>query len=373
MNRIYLSPPHLTGAERDLVDEAFDTNWIAPMGPHVEAFEQEMCEKLGVRYAKALSSGTAGIHLALLMLGVEQGDEVWCSSLTFVASANAIVYVGATPVFIDSDFTSWNMDPTLLAQAFDDAHRLNRLPKAVVVVDLYGQCADFDPILEVCSKYGVPLIEDAAEALGATYKGKCAGTFGEMAVLSFNGNKIITTSGGGMLLTPHEHYAKRALHLATQARDQAPHYEHSMIGYNYRLSNVLAAIGRGQLMTLDQKVAARRRNFDLYSEAIGDLPGVKMMPEASFGRSNRWLTCFTVDPKESGVTREQIRLYLEEKNIESRPVWKPMHLQPIFSDCHFIGGNVSERLFENGLCLPSGSSLIDSERDRVVSSIVEIF
>jgi len=370
MTRIYLSPPHMTGKEQQLVNEAFDSNWIAPLGPHVNGFEKEMCAKLGVGHACALSSGTGGLHLALLMLGVGRDDEVWCSSLTFAASANAITYVGAVPVFVDSDRVSWNMDPGLLAEALEDANKKNKLPKAIFVVDLYGQCADYDPILEACCKYEIPVIEDAAEALGATYKGRHAGNFGEMAILSFNGNKIITTGGGGMLVSNTEKYAKQALHLATQARDPAPHYQHSVIGYNYRMSNVLAAIGRGQLAALDEKVAARRRNFDFYDERLGNLPGFEMMPEAPYGKSNRWLTCLTVDPKEAGVSREDIRLALEAADIEARPVWKPMHMQPVFDGCRVIGGEVSEDLFERGLCLPSGSQMTEGDLGAVVSEIL---
>ncbi|MCK9463550.1 MAG: aminotransferase class I/II-fold pyridoxal phosphate-dependent enzyme [Proteobacteria bacterium] len=369
MTRIYLSPPHVFGNERALVTDAFDSNWIAPLGPHVTAFEKEMCEKLGAGHACALSSGTAGLHLALLMLGVGRDDEVFCSTLTFSASANAIAYVGARPVFVDCDAASWNMDPALLAQGLEDAAKRGKLPKAVIVVDLYGQCADYDPILEACARYGIPVVEDAAEALGATYKGKHAGTFGEMAILSFNGNKIITTAGGGMLLSPHEEHVRRALFLATQAREPAPHYEHEEIGYNYRLSNVLAAIGRGQLATLDARVEARRKIFDKYVAALGALPGVSFMPEAPYGRCNRWLTCLTIDAEALGATPEQIRLHLESRDIEARPVWKPMHLQPVFKDCRSLGGAVSAELFSRGLCLPSGSSLSDADQDRVVEAV----
>lgn len=373
MTRIYLSPPHIEGNELQLVADAFATNWIAPLGPHVIAFESEMCEKTGAKHACALSSGTAGLHLALLMLGVGRGDEVWCSTFTFAASANAIAYVNATPVFVDSDRATWNMDPSLLTQALEDANKRNCLPKAVIVVDVYGQCADYDPILEICGRFGIPVIEDAAEALGSTYKDRMAGTLGEMAILSFNGNKIITTGGGGMLLSPHTKYAERALYLATQARDPAPHYEHSVVGFNYRMSNVLAAIGRGQLQQLNNKVAARRHNLDVYAKTIGQIPGVEMMPEAPYGRANRWLTCLTMDSTKTGVTPEQLRLHLEQSNIESRPVWKPMHLQPVFQGCKIIGGGVSAYLFENGLCLPSGSNLTTAERERVISSILELF
>jgi dTDP-4-amino-4,6-dideoxygalactose transaminase len=372
MTRIYLSPPHITGRERELVSEAFDSNWIAPLGPQVDAFEAEICARLGVGHACALSSGTGALHLALLMLGVKLEDEVYCSTLTFSASANAITYVGAYPNFIDSERESWNMDPALLAQELEDANRENRLPAAVIIVDLYGQCADYDPILAACARYEIPVIEDAAEALGATYKGRCAGRFGEMGVLSFNGNKIITTGGGGMLVSDDERYTRRALHLATQARDPAPHYQHSEIGYNYRMSNVLAAIGRGQLETLDDKVAARRRNFDFYAERLGGLPGVELMPEADSGRSNRWLTCLTVDPEAAGVTREDIRLHLEDRDIEARPVWKPMHMQPVFEGLGCVCGAaaVAEDLFERGLCLPSGSSLDDRDLERVADAFL---
>ncbi|MFO8073405.1 MAG: aminotransferase class I/II-fold pyridoxal phosphate-dependent enzyme [Polyangia bacterium] len=370
MTRIYLSPPHMTGAERKLVEEAFDTNWIAPLGPHVTAFEAEMCARLGVGHACALSSGTGGIHLGLVMLGVERGDEVWCSSLTFSASANAITYVGATPVFVDSERESWNIDPALLAEELERAGRRGRLPRAVIAVDLYGQCANYDPIVEACARWEVPLIEDAAEALGATYKGRCAGNFGQMAILSFNGNKIITTGGGGMLVSDDERYTKKALFLATQARDPAPHYQHSEIGYNYRMSNVLAAIGRGQLETLDEKVAARRRNFDFYAERLGGLPGVSFMPEPDWSGSNRWLTCLTIDESALGASREDVRTHLEALEIEARPVWKPMHIQPVFEDCRALGGEVAEDLFERGLCLPSGSSLDDRDLERVADAFL---
>jgi len=361
----------MTGAELELVKDAFASNWIAPLGPHVTAFEKEMCEKLGCAHACALSSGTAALHLALLILGVKRGDEVFCSDLTFAASANAITYTGATPVFIDCDEQSWNMDPALLAQALEDAALRGKLPAAVIAVDLYGQCADYDPIEAACARYGVPLIEDAAEALGAFYKGRSAGTFGVMAALSFNGNKIITTSGGGMLLGKSDAHIRRALHLATQAREPAPHYQHEDIGYNYRLSNVLAAIGRGQLAGLDEKVAARRSHSAFYAQSLGRLPGIAFMPEPDWSRSNRWLTCITVSEKDAGVSREDLRLHLEKLDIEARPVWKPMHLQPVFRDCRVVGGAVSERLFRDGLCLPSGSSLTDEERDRVAAAVRE--
>jgi dTDP-4-amino-4,6-dideoxygalactose transaminase len=368
-DRIYLSPPHMSGRERALLLDAYDSNWIAPLGPHVDGFESALARYTGVPHFAALSSGTAAIHLALQILGVGRGDSVFVSSFTFAASANPIVYLGAEPVFIDSDAATWNMDPQLLREELRRASRNNTLPKAAIIVDLYGQCADYDPILAACAEYGVPVIEDAAEALGATYKGKAAGNFGELAVFSFNGNKIITTSGGGALASGNPELIRRARFLATQARDAAPHYEHSSIGFNYRLSNVLAAIGRGQLETIEDRVAARRRNFDMYRDAIGDLPGVEFMPEAPYGRANRWLTCITVNPDEFGASREDVRLALERENIEARPTWKPMHMQPVFSECRAVGGAVSARIFERGLCLPSGSSLTDADLARVSNVI----
>ncbi len=367
--RIYLSPPHMSGAEFDLIRQAFESNWIAPLGPHVDAFEREMAEEVGVQHAAALSSGSAAIHLALLLLGVGAGDTVVCSDLTFAASAFAIRYVGAEPVFIDSDEASWNMDPLLLEEALQGMTRAGVRPKAAVVVDLYGQCADWDRILDVCERYGVPVIEDAAEALGAEYRGRPAGSFGRCGVLSFNGNKIITTSGGGMLLSDDEVLIERARKLATQAREPAPHYEHTEVGYNYRMSNLLAAVGRGQLRVLRDRVAARRRVFSWYEELLGDLPGVAFMPEAEFGRATRWLTCLTIDPELFEATREDVRLALEAENIEARPVWKPMHLQPVFEGCRVYRGSVSERLFEFGLCLPSGSAMTREDVERVAGVV----
>jgi dTDP-4-amino-4,6-dideoxygalactose transaminase len=368
MSRVYLSPPHLTGDEANLVADAFASNWIAPLGPHVDAFERELAAVAGVPYAAALSSGTAALHLAMLVLGVGAGDEVLCSSLTFSASANPIVYERAIPVFVDCDET-WTIDPNLLEAELKAAAATGRRIKALVAVDLYGQTADYEAIEGLCEKFGVALVEDAAEALGSTFRDRPAGGFGRMGILSFNGNKIITTSGGGMLLSNEKALVEKARFLATQARDPAPHYQHSEIGFNYRLSNVLAAIGRGQLRTLDQKVEARRRNFEVYRQGLGDLPGITFMPEAPWCRSNRWLTCVTVDPNEFGATREAIRQALETENIEARPVWKPMHLQPVFNGCRAVGGAVSKRIFETGLCLPSGSSLTPGDRDRVVSVV----
>lgn len=355
--------------EQQFVQEAFDTNWIAPLGPHVDAFEREFAKLVGTEHAAALSSGTAAIHLALLLTNVKPGDEVLVSTLTFSASINPIIYVGAKPVFIDSDRESWNMDPNLLIATIERKVREGNKPKAVLPVHLYGQSADMDPILDICNRHGIPIIEDAAEALGATYKGGIPGTFGKAGIYSFNGNKIITTSGGGMLVSNDGDLITHARKLATQARDAAPHYEHSEIGYNYRMSNVLAGIGRGQLRVLEDRVQARRRNFQYYKQTIGDLPGIEFMPEPAWSRHTRWLTCLTVDPQKFGVDRETVRLALEEKNIEARPVWKPMHLQPIFAHYEYVGGDVAEQLFETGLCLPSGSNLLESDLQRVVQVV----
>jgi dTDP-4-amino-4,6-dideoxygalactose transaminase len=355
----------MSGEEETLVAEAFATNWIAPLGPHVDAFEREFADAVGARHAAALSSGTAALHLALLLADVGPGDEVFVSTLTFSASVNPILYCGASPVFVDAEPGSWNMDPELLAEALEAHARQGRLPKAVVVVHLYGQCADLDPIVAACERHGVALIEDAAEALGASYRGRAPGTFGRSGIFSFNGNKIITTSGGGMLVSDDGDLVAHARKLATQARDPAPHYQHSEIGFNYRLSNVLAGIGRAQLRVLDDRVAARRAVFERYRERLGDLPGVRFMPEAAWGRHTRWLTCLTIDPDEFGTTREHLRILLEADNIEARPVWKPMHLQPVFSRFPRHGGSVAEALFEDGLCLPSGSNLERGDQDRI--------
>ena len=370
-NRIYLSPPHMSGREQLYVQEAFESNWIAPVGPHVNAFEREFCEAVGARYAVALSSGTAGLHLALILAGVGRGDEVLVSTLTFSASVNPILYVGGYPTFIDSERCSWNMDAALLGETLEARAKMGRLPKAVVLVHLYGQSADIDAVLAMCQAYDIALIEDAAEALGASYQGRAPGTFGQAGVFSFNGNKIITTSGGGMLVTDDESFAARARKLATQARDPAPHYQHSEIGYNYRLSNVLAGIGRGQLEVLQERVNARRKNFEFYRETLGHLPGIAFMPEAPWGRSSRWLTVMTVDPQQCGVDREQLRLALEAANIEARPVWKPMHLQPVFAHYECAGGAVAEEFFERGLCLPSGSNLTAHDLERIVVAICD--
>ena len=369
LERMFLSPPHLSGLEQGYVEDAFASNWVTPLGPHVDAFENEFAQAVGARHAVAVSSGTAALHLALRLVGVGPGDEVLASTLTFVASVNPIVYVGATPVFIDSEPRSWNMDPALLEEALEQRSRAGRPPKAVVVVHLYGQSADLDPIAVACARYGVPLIEDAAEALGATYKGRAPGTVGALGVYSFNGNKIITTAGGGMLVTPDGAFATHARKLATQARDPAPHYEHSELGYNYRLSNVLAAIGRGQLRVLEERVAARRRNFAFYANALGGMPGIEFMPEAPWGTHTRWLTTLTIDPDVFGADRETIRVALDGAGIEARPVWKPMHLQPLYARCSVVGGAVADDLFARGLCLPSGSNLSEADLERVVAVI----
>lgn len=366
--KIYLSSPHMSGQEMSYIQQAFDTNWIAPLGPNVTAFEKEFANAVGTKHALALSSGTAAIHLALILSDVQPDDLVLVSTLTFSASVNPIVYLGAKPVFIDSEPTSWNMDPELLATYLKTCSR-EELPRALVLVHLYGQCANIEPILELCQQYNIVLIEDAAEALGATYKGQSPGTFGRFGIFSFNGNKIITTSGGGMLISDDENLIDHAFKLATQARDDAPHYQHSEIGYNYRMSNILAGIGRGQLPVLEERVAARRRNFAYYQKHLAALPGIEFQPEAPWGLHTRWLTCLTIDPNRFGVDREAIRQALKAENIESRPVWKPMHLQPVFQNYKAVGGKVAEDLFNRGLCLPSGSNLEEHDLHRVVDVI----
>jgi pyridoxal phosphate-dependent aminotransferase EpsN len=372
--RIYLSPPHMTGKEMNYIQDAFDSNWIAPLGPHVDAFEKEMADYVGCKGALALSSGTAALHLGLKLLSIQPGDTVFCPSLTFSATVNPVIYEGAVPVFIDSDRETWNMSPSALRRAFEEAEKNGKLPKAVITVDLYGQSANYGPIVDLCNSYNVPVLEDAAEALGATYDGKKCGTLGKLGVLSFNGNKIITTSGGGMLVSDDLEMLSKARFWATQARDPAPHYQHSEIGYNYRMSNILAAIGRAQLEVIEERVAARRRIFETYGNSLGSIPGISFMPEASFGRANRWLTVMVVDPQ-TGVTPADIMKALQEENIESRPVWKPMHLQPVFEKYayfpHQEDETVSDELFANGICLPSGSSLTEEEQVHVIEIILD--
>lgn len=374
--RIYLSPPHMSGRELDYINDAFASNWIAPLGPHVDAFEAEMCAHLNCRRAMAVSSGTAALHLALRYLGVSAGDWVFCSTLTFIGSANPILYLGAKPVFIDSEPSSWNMSPAALERAFEWAVRQNRMPKAVIIVDLYGQSADMDPLLDLCINYGVPVVEDAAEALGSTYKGRACGTLGKFGIYSFNGNKIITTSGGGMLSSDDEAAIEKTLFWATQARDPAPWYEHSEMGYNYRLSNIVAAIGRAQLQVLDDRVEAKRRVFAKYQQALGVIPGIDFIAELSESRCNRWLTVMTLDPANTEVVPIQVIEALESENIEARPVWKPMHMQPLFAGCdyfaHLDGVSISDDLFKRGLCLPSGSAMTEAEQERVIHCIKKV-
>jgi pyridoxal phosphate-dependent aminotransferase EpsN len=368
-NRIYLSPPHLTGEELRYVSEAFDSNWIAPVGPHVDAFETEFSQYLGIPYSAAVSSGTAALHLAMRLIGIQPGDEVICPTLSFCSTANAVVYQRGSPIFIDSERKSWNIDPNLLAEELAERARRNKLPKVVVTVDLYGQCADYTRILDICSNYDLPIIEDAAEALGATCGDRKAGTLGRIGIFSFNGNKIITTSGGGMLVSRDQSLVEQARYLAGQARDPAPHYQHSTIGYNYRLSNILAAIGRAQLKVLPQRVEARRKVFELYQKHLS-VPGIDFMPEAQYGSSTRWLTSIIIDPQVFGADREEVRLALESHNIEARPVWKPLHMQPVFADCKIRGGQVAEEIFNRGLCLPSGSNLSACDSERICEIIL---
>jgi len=376
--KIWLSSPHIGTNEFHYINEAFVTNWIAPLGPHVDAFEQGLQIQTKSSHAAALTSGTSAIHLALILLGVKAGDSVFCQSMTFSASANPISYQGAIPIFIDSESDTWNMDPKLLKVALEEAKQKGKLPKAIIPVHLYGMPAKMVEIILIANEYGVPVIEDAAEALGSTIDNKPCGSFGEFGVLSFNGNKIITTSGGGALLSENAKMIEMARFLATQARDSAPHYQHSHIGYNYRMSNVLAGIGRGQLEVLIDRVEARRNNFKRFKNYFSkhNKAGFTInFQEAPSGYySNRWLTCILVDPVlNNGLTREIIRLALEEENIESRPLWKPMHQQPIFADCKSYLNGVSDKLFEDGLCLPSGSNLTNEEFDRIFECLDQIF
>ena len=398
--RIFLSPPHMSGEELKFVHEAFDSNYIAPLGAQVDAFEREVAEYVRIPYAVALSSGTAAMHLALRLLGVGQGDEIIASTLTFIGSVTPVVFQGAVLTFVDCERTSWNMDLNLLKVALEDCKKRGRAPKAVVPTDLYGQCVDYVRILEICKEYNVPLIADAAEAMGAKYKAQSAkrkgndenwlhaGNGAKAAIFSFNGNKIITTSGGGMLASDDKGFIERARFLSQQARDPFPHYEHTEIGYNYRMSNILAAIGRGQLKVLDERVKRKREIFGYYRNALGYLPGIEFMPEAEYGRCNRWLTVILITPEEFGVDREVVRLALEAENIEARPLWKPMHMQPVFNPqisqidsdygrkekgykTRVVGGDVAEDLFNQGLCLPSGTAMTNSDLDRVIETIIK--
>ena len=376
--RIYLASPHMSeeGYEQSYVKEAFETNWVAPLGPNVTNFEQELATYVGVNSASALSSGTAAIHLGLKALGVEAGDVVFCSTLTFSASCNPILYLGATPVFIDSDAKTWNMCPKALKLAFEAAEKNNQIPKAVVVVNLYGQSADMDPIIELCEQYQVPILEDAAESLGATYKGRMSGTIGDIGIYSFNGNKIITTSGGGMLVSNKEAYTKKATFWATQSREAERHYEHKEIGFNYRMSNVVAGIGRGQLKVLNDRIAKKKEIYETYQEAFKDIADIEMMNICDFGQSNYWLSVITLK-ETSKVKPLDIMLALEAENIESRPVWKPMHLQPIFKQYPFftVSENipVSEDYFNRGVCLPSDTKMTTKQQNHIIELIKELF
>lgn len=376
--KIWLSSPHMGTEEQNFVNEAFDTNWIAPLGPHVNNFEKDLQTFTGAKHAAALTSGTGALHLALILLGVKAGDEVLCQSFTFSASANPITYVGATPVFIDSEKDTWNMSPIFLEEAIKDRIVKNEKPKAIIVVHLYGMPAKMDEITAIAKKYDIPIIEDAAEALGSHINNKMCGSFGKLNILSFNGNKIITTSGGGALLSEDEELISKSRFLATQARDDAPHYQHSHIGYNYRMSNVLAGIGRGQMIVLPQRIKQRRNNFSRYQEYFKGIEKrgyqVKMQDEPQGFFSNYWLTSILIQPSlNKNITREDLRLALEKENIETRPLWKPMHMQPIFSNSPFYGNLTSEKLFEDGLCLPSGSNLTDQDFERIFAAMDKVF
>ena len=370
--RILLSYPHMSGDELKYIKDAFDSNWIAPLGPHVDAFEKETAEYAGVKGALAVSCGSAALHLGLKLLNVKEGDIVFCSTLTFIASIAPAMYQHATPVFIDSDEETWNMSPQALQKAFEKAVKTGKMPKCVIVAELYGQPPKMDEICAICAKYNVPILEDAAEALGATYDGKKCGSFGKVGVFSYNGNKIITTSGGGMLLSDDEEYIKKARFWATQARDNAPWYEHTDIGYNYRMSNLLAAVGRGQMLHLEERIAQRRKVYAKYKAALSDIPGISFMPEAEKCHSIQWLTAITVDPA-TGKSFMDVINYMNEQNVECRPVWKPMHLQPYFSGAqYFTDGeteSISDKLFNTGLCLPSASAMTDEEQDYVIEKL----
>lgn len=375
--QILLSTPHLSDQELEFVAEAFRSNWIAPLGPNVDAFEKELAAYVGMKHAAAVSSGTAALHLALRLLDVGHGDVVFSSALTFVASVNPVLYQGASPVFIDAEPTSWNMSPKALARALEDAKAAGKLPKAVIIVDLYGQSADMDPLLELCNRFGVPVVEDAAESLGATYKGRASGSSGKINAFSFNGNKIITTSGGGMLVSDDAALVERARFLSTQARDPSPWYEHTEVGYNYRMSNVLAGIGRGQLRVLDSRVAARRAVFERYRAGLEHIRAIEWMPEAPFGDSTRWLTVCILDPEVSDVGPAELIAALSRSGIEARRVWKPMHLQPMFAGCpyypHEPGQSFSDYAFNCGVCLPSGSNMAASEQGRIIQALDHVF
>lgn len=375
--RIFLASPHMGGMEKKFVQEAFDTNWIAPLGPNVNNFEKEIEEYTGSKSAAALVSGTSAIHMALKALGIKEGDRVFCSSLTFAASCNPIIYEKGEPVFIDSEPESWNMSPVALKKAFTECEKEGKLPKAVVVVHLYGQSADMDKIKEICDEYNCPIVEDAAESLGATYKGVQTGTIGDYGIYSFNGNKIITTSGGGMLVSSNEDKINKVRFWITQARDNARHYEHTEIGYNYRMSNIVAGVGRGQLRVLDERIAKKKEMFETYKEAFKDIDDIEMMPICEYGEPNYWLSCMTIK-EDSKVKPIDVILALEEENIESRPIWKPMHMQPVYKEYKFFNHNnegkaVSEVMFDNGLCLPSDTKNTEEDMKRIISTIKKVF
>lgn len=373
--KIWLSSPHMGGSERQFVTETFDSNWVAPLGPNVDGFEKDIENYLdNDSHVSVLSAGTAALHLALILLNVQKDDEVICQSLTFSASANPIRYLQAIPVFVDSEKDTWNMDADFLEEAIKDRMAKGKKPKAIIPVHLYGMPAKMQEIMAIAAKYEIPVVEDAAEALGSSIHDIKCGTFGEIAILSFNGNKIITTSGGGAMVAKNPEFIEKATYLATQARDPAPHYQHSQIGYNYRMSNICAAIGRGQMEVLPERIEQRRRNFSFYQNELEDIPGISFVNEPDGFFSNRWLTTILVNPAEAaGMTREDIRLGLQKENIESRPLWKPMHLQPVFKDYPFYGNGTSDKLFENGLCLPSGSNLTESDLIRVSNCVHELF
>ncbi|MBZ0190941.1 MAG: aminotransferase class I/II-fold pyridoxal phosphate-dependent enzyme [Candidatus Kuenenia stuttgartiensis] len=366
---IFLSPPHMGGQELEFVKQAFESNYIAPVGPHVDAFEREFSEMVSIPHAAAVSSGTSAMHLALRLLGVGPGDEVIAPSFTFIGGVSPVIFQGAKLSFVDSEAKSWNMDPDLLAEELSFRNKQGNLPKAVISADILGQAADLDRILDICNQYHIPVVSDSAEALGATYKGRHAGKGSAFVVYSFNGNKIITTSGGGMLASDDGDLIKKAKFLSQQARDPAPHYEHTQIGYNYRMSNIVAAIGRGQLRVLHERVEKKRWICDYYRKVLADMPGIEFMPEASYGRATRWLTVILITPEDFGADREAVRQALERENIESRPVWKPMHMQPVFKGCSMRGGAVCEDLFKRGLCLPSGTAMTTGDIDRVIRVI----
>lgn len=375
-SKIWLSSPHMGGNEQKFVQEAFDTNWVAPLGPNVTGFEQDLEKYLEETvYVGALSSGTAALHLALILLGVKSGDEVICQSMTFSASANPIVYLGATPVFIDSEPDTWNICPVALENAIQDRIAAGNKPKAIIGVHLYGMAFKVDEITAIAAKYEIPLVEDSAEALGSTYKGRKCGTFGDISILSFNGNKIITTSGGGAIVTKTLEQKNKAVFLSTQARDNAPHYQHSEIGYNYRMSNICAGIGRGQMEVLDKHIGLRRAMHAFYVNLFENIQGVTVFSEPNSNYfSNHWLTSIVIDnDKTNGITSEKLRLALEKENIECRPLWKPMHLQPVFEDCLYFGNGVAENLFTNGLCLPSGSNLTENDKNRITNAVEAVF